>query len=181
MTTEKEMPQLVFNNDSQKTGIEVKKTVKGETAGQEDFNKVFKFEVTGTDDNGKQLSGKYTLRKFEVSGKYTDEDVIFKDNLITFELQHDQKAQILGLPIGAKIQVKETEKSSEGYDPSYIVNDNSEKQGHVATEFVTTEDGLGKVQFINTLPTPESTNLRVKKSLLVRLPMTTKHTSLNSE
>lgn len=165
VTTGKDMPQLVFNNDSQKTGIEVKKTVKGETAGQEDFSKVFEFKVTGTDDDGKHLNGEYTLRKFEVSGKYSDEDVIFKDNLITFELQHDQKAQILGLPIGAKIQVKETEKSSEGYDPSYIVNDNSEKQGHVATEFVTTEDGLGKVQFINTLPTPESTNLRVKKVL----------------
>lgn len=166
VTTEKDMPQLVFNNDSQKTGIEVKKTVKGENVGDEDFNKDFTFEVKGTDENGGKLDGKFTLRKYEVSGKYTDTEKSFNaNNIIAFNLKHDQKAQLLGLPIGAKIQVTETKASSEGYDPSYKVNENTEKSGNVATEFVTPEGKLGMVLFTNTKPTPESTNLKIKKVL----------------
>ena len=166
LTTDKNMSDLIFNNHSLTTGIEVKKTVKGETAGDEDFNKQFRFRVEGTDENGGKLDGEFTLRKYEVSGKYTDAPVSFNDNnIIAFNLKHDQKAQILGLPISAKIQVTETEKSSEGYDPSYKVNENTEKSGNVATEFVTQEDKMGMVHFTNTKPTPESTNLKVKKVL----------------
>ncbi|KRK88817.1 LPXTG cell wall anchor domain-containing protein [Lentilactobacillus sunkii] len=169
ITTDKDMPELIFNNHSLTTGIEVKKTVKAEDKnqlGQEDYSKKFKFKVHGTDKEGESLPGTFTLRKYSVSGQYKDEDVSFNQNdMINFNLKHDQKAQILGLPIGSKIQVTETEESSEGYDPSYKVNDNSEKQGNKATEFITQEDQLGTVHFINTKVIPEEASLMVKKVL----------------
>lgn len=166
LTTDKDMADLIFNNHSLKTGIEVKKTVKGETVGDEDFNKQFRFRVEGTSENGGRLDGTFTLRKYEVSGKYTDTPVSFNaNNIIAFNLKHDQKAQLLGLPIGANIQVTETKASSEGYDPSYKVNENTEKSGNVAPEFVTEEGKLGTVIFTNTKFEAETAELKISKHL----------------
>ncbi len=167
ITTNKDMPELIFNNHSQTTGIEVKKTVKSEEKDQldeSDFNKKFKFKVHGATEDGGALDGTFTLRKFEVNGQYSDREVSFnKNNILNFNLQHDQKAQLLGLPIGAKVQVTET--NYDGYDPSYKVNENSEKQGDKATEFVTQEGHLGTVHFTNTKQVPEEASLMVKKVL----------------
>lgn len=164
VTGEKEMPTLIFNNQLEETGIEVKKTVKGESLDQNDYSKEFVFDLKIHTKDGEPFKGKnIIIRTYHVDGEYTENKKDVTGGELTVNLQHDQKAQILGLPIGAKIQV--TEKNSDGYDPSYKVNNNSEKQGSKATEFITQEDQLGTVHFINTKVIPEEASLMVKKVL----------------
>ena len=166
ITGEKGMPTLIFNNQLEETGIEVKKTVKGESLDQNDYSKEFVFDLEMHTKDGEPFDGKdVIIRTYHVDGEYIENKEEVTDGKLPVKLQHDQKAQILGLPIGAKVQVTETKGSSDGYDPSYKVNDNSEKQGNVATEFVTQEDQLGTVQFINTKVIPEEASLMIKKIL----------------
>nr|WP_283817076.1 SpaA isopeptide-forming pilin-related protein [Lentilactobacillus dabitei] len=185
------LPPLIFNNHVPGTIVEIEKKVKGTPLANADYGRQFQFGIVAKDENGQGITTGDDETEdndveadkkgfaYEISNAtgqtVSSGRVEFKDGKISriddeefsaespgyFELKHDQKLKILGLPDGAKVVV--TELNPAGYVPEWSVGKGSTMSGNETSEFVTNEKTPSTVKFTNTKKT---SSLHLSKTLV---------------
>ncbi len=132
--------------DTRTGQLAIRKMVRGDGLSEEDYTRMFSFAVTLQDANGRTLPGRYHFYGTDKSGFIESGGVI--------PLHHDESITILGLPEGAKYQVREVPVAGWHSIPA-----SGTASGNILAEGIATEN------FVNTNTTLEMGELRIQKTV----------------
>ena len=104
-----------FVNTRKDTTLSVKKTVTGNMGSR---TQLFDFDVYITDE-GKELTGKYTLTVKHEDGTENASEINFEEGAAVIRIGHGDTGVISGLPVGARYEVDELGAEAMGYTVTY--------------------------------------------------------------
>lgn len=153
---------VTFRNVLRTSDLTVSKTVKGSMG---DKTKKFTFTISNAEYEGRSISGTFTA--VDQDGNEIEGGITFTDGTATFELSHNEKITIKGLPVGTSYTITESNEdytavSSYSIKGKYVNGAWQAEMGESGAVVTSTilPDGISKADYTNTLDVAVPTDQR---------------------
>lgn len=130
--------EVPFLNTRKDTTLTITKNVNGNLGSRD---QLFDFEVYIVDE-GRELTGSYPVVIHHDNGTDTAVSDAFAEGALILHLQHGDRAEISGLPVGARYEVDELAASRVGYVASGSNTSGTLTETPVTSAWVNTQEGM---------------------------------------